>query len=73
MSGKLFTTIIFAILVIMSIMETSEAGYRKPPFNGSIFGKRGANSVGKQLDIYRLMLLKLIPFFSISFFYSHRI
>jgi hypothetical protein len=47
MSGKLFTAIMFAFIVIMSVMETSEAGYRKLPLQGSLYGKRGANSIGK--------------------------
>lgn len=36
------------ILVFVLFTITVEAGYRKPPFNGSIFGKRGtANVIGK--------------------------
>ncbi|CAK1593436.1 unnamed protein product [Parnassius mnemosyne] len=29
------------IIVIICLITPNEANYRKPPFNGSIFGKRG--------------------------------
>ena len=37
--------IVVAFIMAVVMLNTSEAAYRKPPFNGSIFGKR--NSVGK--------------------------
>lgn len=39
--------IVFVIaLVLVNLMQSVEGTYRKPPFNGSIFGKRGT-SIGK--------------------------
>lgn len=37
-------TIVFfvSLFVILGAITVAEAGYRKPPFNGSIFGKRGS-------------------------------
>ncbi|KAG6459095.1 neuropeptide SIFamide [Manduca sexta] len=48
--------VIIAVLmfaVALCILETAEANYRKPPFNGSIFGKRGNveyDSAGRALS-----------------------
>jgi len=39
------TLLLVTILVAAILLGSSEAAYRKPPFNGSIFGKR--NSLGK--------------------------
>jgi len=39
------TLLLVTILVSAILLGSSEAAYRKPPFNGSIFGKR--NSLGK--------------------------
>ncbi|XP_036331480.1 neuropeptide SIFamide [Rhagoletis pomonella] len=36
------TVCIFAIILTISMCGFSEAAYRKPPFNGSIFGKRNS-------------------------------
>lgn len=41
MNFKKTFAIFVAIFVVLATMEAAEAGYRKPPFNGSIFGKRG--------------------------------
>lgn len=51
-----FTVCIIVIAFIMAVvmLNSSEAAYRKPPFNGSIFGKR--NSVGKYF--IKIFLLK---------------
>nr|ALM30343.1 SIFamide precursor [Chilo suppressalis] len=32
---------IFLIAMVFYLIHNTEANYRKPPFNGSIFGKRG--------------------------------
>lgn len=47
MSFKALSVMLFVVFVLFTI--SVEAGYRKPPFNGSIFGKRGTsnNVVGK--------------------------
>ncbi|XP_014236915.1 SIFamide-related peptide isoform X2 [Trichogramma pretiosum] len=42
------TLFLLAIFVIMSV--NANAAYRKPPFNGSIFGKR-ANSISVDYDM----------------------
>lgn len=36
--------VIFAIII--STVRNADAAYRKPPFNGSIFGKRNGNIQG---------------------------
>ncbi|XP_058829457.1 SIFamide-related peptide [Topomyia yanbarensis] len=38
-------TMVLVFLLVLTISTTTEAGYRKPPFNGSIFGKRSGNSI----------------------------
>nr|CAH7720714.1 unnamed protein product [Callosobruchus chinensis]CAH7722245.1 unnamed protein product [Callosobruchus chinensis] len=38
--GKLFTTFCLALAIFSVLVSASGAAYRKPPFNGSIFGKR---------------------------------
>ncbi|XP_044265653.1 neuropeptide SIFamide [Tribolium madens] len=35
-------TVCIVVIILASWIEMTEATYRKPPFNGSIFGKRGA-------------------------------
>lgn len=40
-----FAILVIAFIIAVVMLQSSEAAYRKPPFNGSIFGKR--NSVGK--------------------------
>ncbi|XP_018576888.1 neuropeptide SIFamide [Anoplophora glabripennis] len=43
--GKTVTIFCVAVAFICAIMTVTEATYRKPPFNGSIFGKRtGSNT-----------------------------
>ncbi|XP_019881334.1 neuropeptide SIFamide [Aethina tumida] len=43
MNSKATAIVIFA-LAIICCLTFSEATYRKPPFNGSIFGKRGSTN-----------------------------
>lgn len=57
------------------MLNSSEAAYRKPPFNGSIFGKR--NSVGKyllwfwnQLSNYQIINSQI---FKLVFFLTSRL
>lgn len=38
---------ILVVLMAIHLFAGAQATYRKPPFNGSIFGKRGANNIGK--------------------------
>ncbi|XP_058459867.1 SIFamide-related peptide [Malaya genurostris] len=42
---KAIGSLLFVLLLVLTISTTTEAGYRKPPFNGSIFGKRNGNSI----------------------------
>ncbi|KAB0805218.1 hypothetical protein PPYR_02188 [Photinus pyralis] len=34
-------TAMTVVLLVLTLLSMTEATYRKPPFNGSIFGKRG--------------------------------
>lgn len=47
---KLIGSLVLVALIVLALSSTTEAGYRKPPFNGSIFGKRNGNSIGKLTD-----------------------
>lgn len=38
--------VLMTICILLTVTHLTEAGYRKPPFNGSIFGKRSGNSIG---------------------------
>ena len=50
MALRALSVMIFVVFVLFTI--SVEAGYRKPPFNGSIFGKRGTtNAIGKKKKI----------------------
>ena len=52
---------IFVTFAVMMFLTTSvDAGYRKPPFNGSIFGKRSGNSNGKMDYIFFVEFLRKI-------------
>lgn len=39
-SRSLFALILLAIVLVETVSCDSDVNYRKPPFNGSIFGKR---------------------------------
>ncbi|XP_028157549.1 neuropeptide SIFamide-like [Ostrinia nubilalis] len=44
---------VFLVAMVLYLIHSTEANYRKPPFNGSIFGKRGTveyDSTGKALS-----------------------
>ncbi|KAI8441586.1 hypothetical protein MSG28_015162 [Choristoneura fumiferana] len=43
--------IICFFTIVMCALRSSEASYRKPPFNGSIFGKRGNMLVDNSVPI----------------------
>ncbi|CAO1393889.1 unnamed protein product [Diamesa serratosioi] len=43
-SMKSLITIVLAIFLLFSLAQNVEAGYKKPPFNGSMFGKRGTST-----------------------------
>lgn len=52
--------IVFMIVMIgMVIISATDAAYKRPPFNGSMFGKR--NSIGKYFVLLRLFI-KIILF-----------
>ncbi|CAG9813396.1 unnamed protein product [Phaedon cochleariae] len=38
--GKILAFLCLAFIVFSVVISTSDAAYRRPPFNGSIFGKR---------------------------------
>ncbi|KAG5890203.1 hypothetical protein JTB14_028745 [Gonioctena quinquepunctata] len=42
--GKILSCFCVAIVLLGVLISTSDAAYRKPPFNGSIFGKRAGTS-----------------------------
>lgn len=49
-SGRVLAILVLALFVVLVVTNGVEATYRKPPFNGSIFGKR-ANSNGTNKNI----------------------
>lgn len=49
--------ILMTICILLTVTHITEAGYRKPPFNGSIFGKRSSgNNLGTNNDYYPIIL-----------------
>lgn len=52
-SRSTFTVVILVICVLLAISNVAEAAYRKPPFNGSIFGKRSGNSIGSDSFVFK--------------------
>uniref|UniRef100_A0A336MLL6 CSON003391 protein n=1 Tax=Culicoides sonorensis TaxID=179676 RepID=A0A336MLL6_CULSO len=48
--------VVLALFVVLATLDAAEAGYRKPPFNGSIFGKRG-NSVEYEAGAQKLQAM----------------
>lgn len=60
---KALITIVLAIFLMFSLAQNVEAGYKKPPFNGSMFGKRGT-STGKfssyLLRIYGILIKNIL-------------
>ncbi|KAI2810544.1 hypothetical protein BLOT_001707 [Blomia tropicalis] len=46
MSNKYQMAFVFAILFLCTVVCRSDGAYRKPPFNGSIFGKRSSSMIG---------------------------
>lgn len=54
-SRPITTMMIFMTLcILLTVTHITEAGYRKPPFNGSIFGKRSGNSIGSLHNSYHI-------------------
>lgn len=45
-SMKSIVSAMFAVILIFAFTHSAEGAMKKPPFNGSMFGKRGT-SVGK--------------------------
>lgn len=55
------TRLVVAMVAVLFILAISvDAAYRKPPFNGSIFGKR-SNTITGNFKIYQI--LKFLDFF----------
>lgn len=63
-SARVLSTIVLAFVLIQLFTNGAmvEANYRKPPFNGSIFGKRAAgnNNNGEYFHTFSLFHLILI-------------
>lgn len=54
------TRLVLAMVAVLFILAISvDAAYRKPPFNGSIFGKR-SNTITGNFKIYQI--LKFLDF-----------
>lgn len=66
-SRSTFILVILAICVLFAFSGVAEAAYRKPPFNGSIFGKRSGNSIGTSESENFQNLNPWIDFFFVSF------
>lgn len=47
LSSRFLFNFIFLLICVFIVTNAVEAAYRKPPFNGSIFGKRSGNGLGK--------------------------
>lgn len=59
------TRLVFAVVAALFVLAISvDAAYRKPPFNGSIFGKR-SNTITGNFKIYQT--LKFLRFFLFLF------
>lgn len=76
------TVTLFCVAVVFycAFITTTEATYRKPPFNGSIFGKRAGSNNGKKKWIvfnyngFTLIFLKSFLFpclVSVCFFFHY--
>ena len=46
-SSRMIIAVAFVVVLMMAMTSSVSAGYRKPPFNGSIFGKR-SGAVGRK-------------------------
>lgn len=46
--------VLMTVCILLTVTQLTEAGYRKPPFNGSIFGKRSGSSIGS--DFFKQIL-----------------
>lgn len=69
----LSVALVVFVLILMMTSEAVEATYRKPPFNGSIFGKRaGSNNNGTYRLVVKFKNFCLYPseFFFVFSFYS---
>lgn len=60
-SAQVLRITIFMVIIAMAIINSGDAAYKRPPFNGSMFGKRsgiGKHSFYPQIIkyIYRLIL-----------------
>ena len=77
-SNLLFLVVVLVIMASMFFEET-EGGFRKPPMNGSIFGKRSSsspslslNAKGKSLTLISSSVSD-IPGFTLFLKFSHKI
>lgn len=53
-SIRVLSILMATVMILVIFSEISEATYRKPPFNGSIFGKRGS-TVGMFINYFYYM------------------
>lgn len=58
----LFTKLAIVLIAatLLFVLSPSQATYRKPPFNGSIFGKRSGVTGGKYPRIYNVYKIYFI-------------
>lgn len=54
--------LLMTVCILLTVTQFTEAGYRKPPFNGSIFGKRSGNSIGSNYHEFFFAELCMISF-----------
>lgn len=54
-SIRVLSILMATVMILLTFSEITEATYRKPPFNGSIFGKRGSN-VGRFFVLLYVMI-----------------
>lgn len=57
-SIRVLSILMATVMILVIFSEITEATYRKPPFNGSIFGKRGS-AVGRFLYLYYYIMCEI--------------
>lgn len=55
-SNKLFCLFVLFTIMFVVLFSETEATYRKPPFNGSIFGKRGSTAGNLEKKLFVVLL-----------------
>lgn len=61
MASIRFAVVLAIIMVVLAL--SADAAYRKPPFNGSIFGKRSSTATGKHKFYTGFLLFDTVPHF----------